>query len=248
MNARVDFVQNDGATAAMHMALEQIIRSTLFVRAPRTSKLLSFLVEKKLEGKEHEITEHQIGLNVFRRDARSYDTSLDPVVRVQMGRLRARLVEYYAAQPSNEMLVSIPLGSYIPTFTEVARPVTYTLRRPILVTPLRNLAGAGECQTFVAGVDEELGLQLFHAFGSLVQIPQQAIVEEIGGAEVHHRLEGSIRIESHHVRASMRLIDTKRGDIAWLSQFDFNGDLGMHLQEELAGAICMQLRSYLATV
>ena len=246
MNARVDFVGSDGGTAAMHMALEQMMRSTLFARAPRTSKLLSFLVEKKIEGKEHEITEHEIGLHVFRRDARSYDTSLDPVVRVQMGRLRVRLAEYYAAHPVVGMRVTIPLGSYIPLFTETAVAPAPTLRRPIALTPLRNLADAASTHAFVAGVDEELGSQLFHAFGSLIRIPRATPGWTTGNADVRHRIEGSIRVESQHVRASMRLVDTRDGDIAWLAQFDCTGELDMALQEQLASAICIKLRHYLA--
>jgi len=256
MNARVELMDDvtgmlpTARRIALEQALQQLLGSTLFARAPRSCDLLSFLVQKKLDGKEHEITEQAIGLAVFRRDARSYDTTLDPVVRVQMGRLRARLMVYRATQAAPAIQLTIPLGSYVPVFTESALEATPTptLQRPLQLAPLRNLACAEDTRAFVAGVDEELGSKLFHTFGSLVQLPQHALGWGAGGPEARHRLEGSIRVEHHHVRASMRLVDTRAGDIAWLSQIDCSGELGMRLQEELAGVICGQLQCYLATV
>jgi TolB-like protein len=245
MNAQVDMVEKDDAMVAMRQVLKQIMASALFAKAPRARTLLAFLVEKKLDGKEHEITEQAIGLSVFRRDARSYDTSLDPVVRVQMGRLRARLAEFEAAQPGLGFRVTIPLGSYVPAFSEVGAAAAQLPPRPLQLVPLRNLAGAHATQAFVAGIDEELGCQLFAAFGSLIQLPQHG---PHSGSTARHRLEGSIRVEQRHVRASMRLVDTHDGDIAWLSQFDCNGELDMSLQEKLAGAICNRLHRYLSSV
>lgn len=248
MNARLGLTSNKHNihADAIRPAVRQLLRSPLFVRAPRTSNLLDFLVETTLDGREQDITEHAIGLAVFRRDAHSYDTGLDPVVRVQMGRLRARLAEYDATHPASAVRLSIPLGSYVPAFS--CGGATAPASRPIQLTPLRDLSGAPESQRFIAGVDEELGSTLFQAFGSLVQLPPQSLAWPAAHAEPKLRLEGSVRVEKNHVRASMRLIDTRAGEIAWLSQFDCSGELGMGLQEELAAAICGQLQKYFSSV
>jgi TolB-like protein len=248
MNARVELVANRYKldVDVIRPAVQQLLRSPLFVRAPRTSSLLDFLVDQTLDGMGNTITEHAIGLAVFRRDARSYDTALDPVVRVQMGRLRARLAQYDAVQPAASMHLTIPLGTYVPEFA--FDRVKVAPSRPIQLTPLRDLTGAAGSERFVAGVEEELGSKLFQAFGSLVQLPPQSLAWPASGAGPQHRLEGSVRVENNHVRASMRLVDTRAGDIAWLSQFDCTGELGMTLQEELAGAICMQVKRYLSSV
>lgn len=252
MNARVELVADrsrlnaDTDAPAIRPAVQQLLRSPLFARAPRTSNLLAFLVEQTLAGLAHDITEHAIGLAVFRRDARIYDTGLDPVVRVQMGRLRARLAAYDAAQAGPALRVAIPLGSYVPTFKFSDPPAPPG--RPIQLTPLRDLTGAADSRTFIAGIDEELGSKLFAAFGGLVQLPPQSLAWPEAGMDARHRLEGSVRVEKNHVRASMRLVDTRAGDITWLSQFDRTGELGMTLQEELAGAICAQVQRYLAAI
>lgn len=255
MNARAEMLVEEHAVgpAQDHVshALRQLLASPVFTKAPRMCQLLSFLVEKKLSGKESDITEYAIGMEVFRRDARLYDTVLDPVVRVQMGRLRERLAAYYALPDAPlGVRVAIPLGSYVPTISHatVARPLLH--RRQLELTPLRNLTAEHHSNCFVSGVDEELGSRLFHAFGALIQLRDhdQPMASSPGFADTRaaHRLEGSIRVEKNHVRASMRLRDTSAGQISWFSQFDCHGELGMYLQEELAGAICDKLQRYLA--
>jgi TolB-like protein len=249
MNARVEFpcaLTQDG----VWQAVRSMLASPVFAKAPRMCHLLSFLVEKKLVGKENEITEYAIGLEVFRRDARVYDTVLDPVVRVQIGRLRGRLVDYYAAaEVPLGVEISIPQGSYVPLISQAATVQAGHCRRQLELVPLRSLMAEHDSKTFVSGLDEELGSRLFQAFGSLIQLsahPTSAWDDGGAGERAPQRLEGSIRVENNHVRASMRLVDTAAGHIAWLSQFDCTGELGMNLQEKLAGAICAKLQRYLA--
>jgi TolB-like protein len=137
------------------------------------------------------------------------------------------------------------LGGYIPVFGRSCA-VAPSLRYKLLqVAPLRNLSGEHASNTFVSGLDEELGSRLFHAYGSAIELR-----EESGGrrpdGQPPHRLEGSIRVEEKHVRASMRVVDTNAGQIAWLSKFDFRGNLCMSLQDKLASAICEELGRFLA--
>lgn len=229
------------------LAVQQLLASPTFAKAPRMCRLLSYLVEKKLGGLEHQINEYAIGLEVFRRDVRQYDTSLDPVVRVQMGRLRGRLAAYYAclAVPAG-MRISIPLGKYVPVLTPCETPALPVPRQQLQLAPLRNLTAENGGNAFVSGLEEELGYKLYQTFGAAVRLleanPVPAGAARLGLA---HRLEGSIRVEHSHVRVSMRLVDADAGQIAWLSQFDRQGELGMHLQEELASAICGQLQHYM---
>lgn len=254
MNACNEMLANDGAVApardAIQRSVRQLLASPAFAKAPRMCHLLSFLVEKKLGGREHELTEYAIGLEVFRRDARLYDTALDPVVRVQIGRLRERLAAYYAAPGAAlEVQVTLPLGSYVPCVRAIAVASSALRHKQLQLMPLRNLTWGQDNNAFVCGVNEELGLRLFHAFGSTLQLCDAspvALTAQAANAWLYHRLEGSIRVEKNHVRASMRLVDGGAGHIAWLSQFDRSGELGMALQEELAGAICDALRHHLA--
>ena len=42
------------------------------------------------------LRETTLALDVFRRDGATYDSAADPIVRVEMTRLRSRLAQYYA--------------------------------------------------------------------------------------------------------------------------------------------------------
>src|SRR5580658_6894114 len=74
--------------------LERVLASTCFVRSEGLSRLLRFLVERKLEGRDSELKESLIGVEVYGRRP-DYDPKLDSTVRSEMARLRARLGKYY---------------------------------------------------------------------------------------------------------------------------------------------------------
>jgi len=64
--------------------LEKILASRCFGRSPRLSRFLRFLVENALAGTTGNLKEYAIGIDVFDRDP-SYDSRLDPIVRVEAG-------------------------------------------------------------------------------------------------------------------------------------------------------------------
>jgi TolB-like protein/Tfp pilus assembly protein PilF len=101
-------------------ALDRILASDVFRNARRPSQFLRFIVESALADKEKRIKEYLIGVEVFERPA-DYDPKSDPVVRIEAGRLRKKLSEYYAGSGANDpIIVELPKGGYIPTFR--ARP------------------------------------------------------------------------------------------------------------------------------
>ncbi len=89
--------------------------------AGRISKLLRFVVDKTLAGETSHLKEYAVGVEVFERDE-SYDPRLDSIVRVEAGRLRTRLDEYYngdgAASP---IRISLPKGGYSVEFIRPQR-------------------------------------------------------------------------------------------------------------------------------
>jgi len=115
---------NSGAErAAIERQLERIVASSGFARADRLSHFLRFIVEQAVQGKAHELKESMIGVAVYRRRP-DYDPKADPTVRVEAGKLRVRLQEYYrAAGRADPILIDLPKGRYVPTFAKsAARP------------------------------------------------------------------------------------------------------------------------------
>jgi len=96
--------------------LTQIQSSHAFCNSARSKEFLSYVVEQVLAGHTDNLKERSIGVNLFHRSP-SYDTGEDPIVRVKAGEVRRRLAEYYAAEEkAPELLIELPVGSYVPKF------------------------------------------------------------------------------------------------------------------------------------
>ena len=100
---------------AIRQELDRLLTSPGFVRNARMSQFLRFLVERQLEGRDDELKESVIAVEVFGRRP-DYDPKQDSIVRTEAARLRARLVEYYSAEGrSNPIRIEVPKGAYVPT-------------------------------------------------------------------------------------------------------------------------------------
>jgi TolB-like protein len=98
--------------------LQLVLSSAGFSRNERQSQFLRFLVERHLEGRDNELKESVIAVEVFGREP-GYDPKLDGIVRTEAMRLRARLDKYYAAEGSRDpLIIELPKGGYRPVFRE----------------------------------------------------------------------------------------------------------------------------------
>ncbi len=103
-------------------ALNAVLESKEFSRAPALAKLLKYLCEKTFEGRMHEIKEFSIATEVYAR-AESFGERRDSVVRVEVSRLRKRLANYYADEGASHTLhIVIPAGTYQPKFESQTPP------------------------------------------------------------------------------------------------------------------------------
>jgi hypothetical protein len=90
-------------------------------------KLLRYLARHVLDHPGTPIKEYQIATEVFGRSA-DFDPQLDSMVRVQAGRLRVKLSEYYAGDGAeDQIIVELPKGTYVLAFHHrVAAPARVT--------------------------------------------------------------------------------------------------------------------------
>jgi hypothetical protein len=97
-------------------AVEQIVASRHFFKAPLLSKFLFYVCKHALSAAHPRLTEHQIGVAVFGRRV-GYNLGEDNIVRNYARQLRKRLAEYYQAEGQQSVFViDIPRGGYVPTF------------------------------------------------------------------------------------------------------------------------------------
>jgi tetratricopeptide (TPR) repeat protein len=101
--------------------LDKILSSVVFKTADRLRELLRFTVNETLSGRGGDLKEYLLGTTVLERGD-SFDPKADPIVRMQMRRLREHLTRYYATEGRYEpVVIDIPKGTYIPTFHAPAR-------------------------------------------------------------------------------------------------------------------------------
>src|SRR5207245_6118732 len=75
-------------------------------------KLLRYLANHSLEHPGASPKEYQIATEVFGRQ-QDFDPHVDSMVRVQAGRLRTKLAEYYASDGADDqIMVELPKGTY----------------------------------------------------------------------------------------------------------------------------------------
>jgi hypothetical protein len=108
MSDRTDFLSH----------IERILGSHSLHGSESLCKLLRYLANHSVEHPGVSPKEYQIATEVFGRHE-DFDPHLDSMVRVQAGRLRTKLAEYYSSEGANDpILVELPKGTYALTLSE----------------------------------------------------------------------------------------------------------------------------------
>jgi hypothetical protein len=96
--------------------IDRLIKSHSLHTSESLCKLLRYLAEHSLDHPGIALKEYQIATEVLGRPA-GFDPQSDSTVRVQAGRLRVKLAEYYAQEGVDDpIVVEVPKGSYALTF------------------------------------------------------------------------------------------------------------------------------------
>lgn len=184
-----------------------------------------------------ETNEYAIGVAVFGRMAPAYSTVDDPIVRVQVGRLREKLSSYYASEgKANPLRIGIPLGRYLPI---AERTVGVPL--PMLhFQQLICLSQEQAAQLFTLGLNEEMHYRLHCLFGKQVtDNPTPSISQRDGRLPIPaYRFEGSLRKNGEHIRIALRLVDLHTGTLIWSQLLDETFGTSITEQEHLAHLCC----------
>lgn len=96
--------------------LRLLLAASEFQASPKLSELLYYLVTETLAGHGERLKGYTIGLDVFGREP-GFDQGVDAIVRVQMGRLRRLLADYYGGSGAQDPLrIVLVRGRYMPRF------------------------------------------------------------------------------------------------------------------------------------
>lgn len=104
--------------------LAKLLEHLEFNRSYSSARFLAYICGKYFEGRQDEIREYSIAVDALGRKEGSFDSRIDPIVRVTARALRKKLVEYYENEGKDAPLrIVLPLGHYIPRFVDNVGPV-----------------------------------------------------------------------------------------------------------------------------
>ena len=215
--------------------LNRIKTSRRFTRASKLSSLLQYVVTKSLHGHANEIRQYNIAIDVFERDA-SFDPSTEPLVRIQAGRLRRALANYYEDEGRDDaVLISIPSGGYAPKIAlrepsdRVDTGASAKKLPALAVLPLVRDGSEAEKDYFAVGFSEQLTDEF--ARHNHVRVVAQASARHAwkqtgelracgDDLKVNYLLAGSVRNAAQRLQLSLRLYAMPHAEQVWNEHFD----------------------------
>jgi len=225
--------------------IDKILASRWFLRSERLCRFVRFSANHALSHGADRLKEYLLGVEVFDRGP-AYDPRIDPIVRVEARRLRAKLKAYYASTGRDDQLrIEFPKGTYTPVFR--FRPSQRIKVKPhsetaIAVLPFENLTNSAPNESFGGGLAEELVHQL-------AQVPGLQVVVEHGASRgrgvTKWNLRGSIRDAADSLRIIVQLIEPGSGAYVWSETYKpAVGDI-LSAQESIARAVVARFQSTL---
>jgi len=136
------------SAAQVKAELARVLGSSVFAQATRATEFLRFVVDETLAGRADRLKGYTIAVEVFGKPA-DFDAQSDPLVRVEAGRLRRRLIEYYHGEGRDDAVrIALPKNGYAPTFaaapaTAASAPSASSARRARRKLVLRGAALGG---------------------------------------------------------------------------------------------------------
>jgi adenylate cyclase len=244
---------SDTDQKAIREQLDRILHSVPFQHSRRRQRFLEFIVNKTLAGRG--VKGYDVALEVFGRPE-TFDPAVDPVVRVEAGRLREKLREYYESDGQGDPIrIDLPKGTYTPQIEfrgenspgqTSPRKATSSTLPSVAVLPFDDLSADQNLGYLGDGVAEDI-------ITALSRFPDTAVVartssftykskpldirrigKELG---VGYVVEGSVRKDGDKIRIVSQLIETKNGEHVWAERFDRAGTDPWAIQDEVTGMI-----------
>jgi hypothetical protein len=137
--------------ALVREQLRRLVAHPLFTNSERYPVSLTYTVEQTLLGNGSELKERTIGIEAFGHEP-IYDVNMDPVVRTAAAEVRKRLSQYYYnPEHAGELVIELPIGSYVPTFREPAASQAALPAEPLVADKVESLPKGSVFQSLRSG-------------------------------------------------------------------------------------------------
>lgn len=241
----------DPSESLIATELVRALESRTFARSARARDLLRYLIESKCSGQAGRLKESAIALDVFSRDAATYDSATDGIVRVSVNRLRELLDRYYADEGrSSDMRFEIQRGGYTPIIRRSTPAGLPDLPR-IAVLPLANFTGDANSEALCDGLTEDI-------IDAMTRVPDVRVIARTSSfrfkglaldvrdiareLSVDALLEGSVQIVGDRLRVTAQLVLGSDGTHLWSHAFTFASSERRELQDALIDIMLRSLR------
>lgn len=148
---------NDAAPSNQLMErVERILESEALRNSEILKRLLRFLAEKTALGQGDQLKEYTIAIDAMDKPS-TYDPRHDSAVRIQVGRLRQKLAEYYRTEGQDDpVVIDLPKGHF-KLQCEPRKPQPQSVPSRPNWFPARNFGWAGTVSIIVLAMTVALG-------------------------------------------------------------------------------------------
>ncbi|MEB4592561.1 hypothetical protein VSS37_16365 [Candidatus Thiothrix sp. Deng01] len=227
----------------IRLELKRLLTSRIFENKKQASNFLAYIIAEKLAGRGDKITQYGIAVEALGRST-DYCPTENPAVRVEAGRVRKLLEEYYATEGRGSTLhIQLPVGSYEPVFKELVTQPEHQRQEPLLELDVKSIQSVGpriyiSCQD-PAGIPDNATRNLVYnlisglpvALGRLhevrIALADHASLpigqDELEYARVQHRAEfilrSSVQKDGRTFTVRQTLLHARTGETVWSSDF-----------------------------
>ncbi len=216
--------------------LYTILEDKGFSGSRRASDFLKYIVEETLAGRENQLKEYTIGVEVYKKGS-DFLPQTDPVVRIEAGRLRKKLEQYYLLHKDEGIEITIPKGGYIPRFRRRdsrlpgQQAASNSNHRPsISINPFEAVSNNNP------SLISELVYQEFKkAFGKSEDF--SLLVDH--DSSVDFQLSGKLYKRRHSLILYCDLIETASGSLIWTDNYTLKspGRFPVRIAEAVAAQV-----------
>jgi adenylate cyclase len=230
--------------------LQRVLHSPQFDDSARSRDFLRFVVEEALAGRGDKLNQGAIAVAVFGRRG-DFDALIDPIVRVQAGRLRRSLERYYLLTDCRDSIrIELHKGSYAPTFIPAGDTADASVKlatRATLVewaTLVVHLfeAGCSQDEPVAARMADELSCEL-HRHGE-VRVLRQHDMERLNPrapSSGRFELRGRVRREADEYWIGVRLVDRANAEQVWSDEYRASTGSGADTLDDIARVIAARI-------
>jgi TolB-like protein len=246
---------------AINRQLQKIFLHPQFANSDILRKFLSFIVEQTLSGHSNWLKEYTIATSVLNKPA-NFKPQENGIVRIHAGRLRRALHQYYNNNGvHDEVLISIPKGSYVPVFIDGVTGITdETLNeqhifhdKPVIaVTPFRHLVNDQLEDSLAEGLGVLLSTALmrFKNFSVIAYYTMRNLFERVNDIRVvapavgaQYIISGDIQSMKNRLRIFVQLIHVNSNEQIWSQMYERKISVAniFEMQDEIAKLIISEL-------